>query len=229
MSRRCLIELQTWQCVLYLVGHLVAKRRVPERKGVSAAAAERGEAEAAALLSGRPERELLLTPFRHQKASLRKKSGGLGTVRCALRRREVAFSRSLQPAAPPDRHRERRQQRRILTAPLHASEFVCDLSVNGSMSRKMWRLRAPRDSRRLRTAAPALIYRQSDPQVVRVESRGKPLRWRTTVSTHALRKDKVAKWGGARCQPRRDRTPNARLTARFASGTIFGTVRGTPL
>ena len=45
---------------------------------------------------------------------------------------------------------------------------------------------APRDSRRLRTAAPALIYREGDPQVALVESRGQPLRWRTTVSTHAL-------------------------------------------
>ena len=122
-----------------------------------------------------------------QKASLRPKSGGLGTVRCALRRREVAFSRSLQPAAPPDRHRERLQRRRILTAPLHASEFVCDLSVNGSMSRKMWRLRAPRDSRRLLTAVPALVYGEGDPQVIRLESSGQPSRWRKTVSTHALK------------------------------------------
>ena len=187
MSRRCLIELQTWQCVLYLVGHLVAKRRISERRGVSAAAEERGEAEAAALQSGRPQSELLLTSCRHQKASLRQTSGGVGTVCCALRRREVEFSRSSQPAAPPDRHRERRQRRRILTAPLHASEFVCDLFVNCCVNRKMWWMRAPRDSRRLRTAAPALIYREGDPHVVLVESRGQPLRWRKTVSTHALK------------------------------------------
>ena len=50
----------------------------------------------------------------------------------------------------------------------------------------MWRLRANRDSRRLRTAVPALIYGEGDPQVILVECRGQPLRWRKAVSTHAL-------------------------------------------
>ena len=35
-------------------------------------------------------------------------------------------------------------------------------------------------------AVPALIYGEGDPQVILVESRGQPLRWRKTVSAHAL-------------------------------------------
>ena len=58
--------------------------------------------------------------------------------------------------------------------------------VNGFVSRKKWRLRANRDSRRLKTAVPALIYGEGDPQVILVECRGQPLRWRKSVSTHAL-------------------------------------------
>ena len=108
-------------------------------------------------------------------------------VRCGAAKSRFRAPRSR--LAPPDRHRERRQRRFILTAPLHTSKFACHLSVNGCVSRNrnMWRMRAPRDSRRLRTAAPALIYREGDPQVVPVESRGQPLRWRKTVSTHALK------------------------------------------
>ena len=33
--------LLTWQCVVYQAGHLVAERRLPERRGVSGAAEER--------------------------------------------------------------------------------------------------------------------------------------------------------------------------------------------
>ena len=53
-------------------------------------------------------------------------------VRCGAAKSRFRAPRSR--LAPPDRHRERRQRRRILTAPLHASEFVCDLSVNGCVS-----------------------------------------------------------------------------------------------
>ena len=71
-------------------------------------------------------------------------------VRCAVRC-GAAKSRFRVPRsrlAPPDRHRERRQRRRILTAPLHTSNFACHLTVNGCVSRKMLRLRATRDSPR---------------------------------------------------------------------------------
>ena len=108
-------------------------------------------------------------------------------IRCAARCSVTkSCFRARSRLAPPDRHRERRQRRRILTAPLHASEFVCHLSVNGCVSRKMWRLHATRDFRRLRTAAPAVTYVEGDPEVIRVECRGQPLRWRESVSTLAL-------------------------------------------
>ena len=58
--------------------------------------------------------------------------------------------------------------------------------VNGCVSRKKWRLHDIRESARLRTAVLALMYDEGDPLVIPVESRGQPLQWRKTVSTHAL-------------------------------------------
>ena len=59
-------------------------------------------------------------------------------VRCAARcgAAKSRFHARRIRLAPPDRHRERRQSRRIPTAPLHTSEFACHLSVNGCVSRR---------------------------------------------------------------------------------------------
>ena len=98
MSRRCLIELQTWQCVLYLVGHLVAKRRVPELRGVSAAAEERGKRRLLPSRAAGHTANFCSRRVGTRRRRYDKKIGGLGTLRCALQRHEVAFSRSSQPA-----------------------------------------------------------------------------------------------------------------------------------
>ena len=60
------------------------------------------------------------------------------SVRCAVHcgAAKSRFHTARSRLAPPDRHRERRQSRRIPTAPLHTSEFACHLSVNGCVSRR---------------------------------------------------------------------------------------------